>query len=276
LGIVFPREKWPQVRARKEFETPGVYILIGYGETDDDLPSVYIGEADGIRNRIESHSTDKDKDFWSLGIAFASTNQGLNKAHVQWLEYALVKRAKEVKQCKLENGNILQEPALTESDRADTEAFLQEIYQILPLVDVRVFQTPKVIATPKTQSSSDTAFPNAAEPDDVDTIIVPARPDGFKEVFLGENRWRAVRISFGKLKKIRWIAGYQTAPVSAITHIAPVDHIEPYGDEKKYQLIFSEPAKEIPKIPGDVQGGMQGPRYTSRSRLLQAKKLSDL
>jgi hypothetical protein len=27
-----------------------------------------------------------------------------------------------------------------------------------------------------------------------DTIIVPAREDGFSELFLGENRWYAIRI----------------------------------------------------------------------------------
>ncbi len=29
LGIVFPREKWPTTRPRREFGRPGVYILTG-------------------------------------------------------------------------------------------------------------------------------------------------------------------------------------------------------------------------------------------------------
>jgi hypothetical protein len=67
-------------------------------------------------------------------------------------------------------------------------------------------------------------------------------------------------------------------PVSAITHYAPVDRIEPYGESGKYKVVFSEPAKEIAPIPfGDApSGAMQGPRYTSFERLKSAKSVSEL
>lgn len=279
LGIAFPREKWNEARQRKEFDSAGVYILIGYGENDDDLATLYIGEGDGIRDRIDSHSVNKD--FWSWGIAFVSTNRGLNKAHVQWLEYALLKRAKEVGQCKLDNGNTPQEPGLTESEKADTRGFLREICQILPLVGLRALETPKAIVAPKTKSTSEaTLVPATVASSDPDTIVVPAQMEGFKKTFLGENCWHAIRISGGMLDKIRWIAGYQTQPISAITHIAPVDHIEPYGDGKKYKVVFSEPAKEIGPIQkGNTptpKGFMQGPRYTTYSKLINAKDLGEL
>jgi hypothetical protein len=97
-------------------------------------------------------------------------------------------------------------------------------------------------------------------------------------VFIGENKWRAIRISGGMREKIKYIAAYRTAPDSAITHIAPIDHIESYGDNGKYQLVFSEPAKPIGPIPfGNApSGSMQGPRYTTRSKLLSAKTVSDV
>jgi hypothetical protein len=71
------------------------------------------------------------------------------------------------------------------------------------------------------------------------------------------------------LPKIKYIAGYQTQPVSAITHVAPVARIEPYGDNGKYQLLFSEPAKEIVQIPlGSASpGAMQGPWNLQNSAL---------
>ena len=80
------------------------------------------------------------------------------------------------------------------------------------------------------------------------------------------------------LDKVKYIAGYQTQPVSAITHYAPVDRIEPYGDRGKYKLIFSEDARPLGPIPfGDApRGAMQGPRYTTLKKLKAAKKLSDL
>ena len=80
------------------------------------------------------------------------------------------------------------------------------------------------------------------------------------------------------LARIKYIAAYQTLPVSAVTHYAPVTRIEPYGEEDKCKLIFSEKAKPIGPIPfGDApQGTMQGPRYTSLSKLLTATKLTDM
>ena len=64
----------------------------------------------------------------------------------------------------------------------------------------------------------------------------------------------------------------------AITHYAPVDRIEPYGESGKYKLVFSAKAKPITPIPfGDApQGTMQGIRYTTFSQLMAAKKLTDL
>jgi hypothetical protein len=81
------------------------------------------------------------------------------------------------------------------------------------------------------------------------------------------------------LPKIKYVAAYQTAPVSAITHWAPVAKIEPYGSEGKFRLDFAGPAKvlERPVPLGDAAtGSMQGPRYTSLKKLMSANKLSDL
>jgi hypothetical protein len=275
LGITFPREKWPEIKKRSEFNKTGVYILVGYQE-DDDLPTLYIGQGDGIGSRIDAHY--QSKDFWNWALAFVSTNDGLNRAHITWLEYALVKRAGETKRCHLDNGNTPQEPALTEAEKADTKAFLEEMFQILPLVGLRAFEHPKVVAAPKTQLATSPKPPPKGGDDVIDTMIVPAKIEGFEETFLGENCWYAVRISGGMLKKIKYVAAYQTQPVSAITHYAPVDHIEPYGNEGKYKLVFSAPAQPIGPIPrGDApKGTLQGSIYRSLAQLKQAKTIADL
>ena len=199
LGITFPREKWPEIKKRQEFAKTGVYILVGYGE-DDDLPTIYIGQGDGIGTRLESHY--QNKDFWNWALAFVSASDGLNRAHITWLEYALVKRALEVKRCHLDNGNTPQEPALTEAEKADTKGFLGEMLQILPLVGLRAFERPKAVSAPKAKLPSSTIkSPKKTTHAEVDTMIVPAKTEGFEDVFLGENCWYAVRISGGMLKK---------------------------------------------------------------------------
>jgi hypothetical protein len=121
--------------------------------------------------------------------------------------------------------------------------------------------------------------PTSTDLDDLDTIVVPAKEDGFKEVFLGEKCWYQIRISVAMLNKIKYIAAYQVAPVSAITHIAEVEKIEKYKDTGKYILYFKGAAKQINKIvlAGNAKGkAPQAPRYTSYTKLLEAKTLDDI
>jgi len=91
LGITFPREDWPKIKQRVEFGRAGVYILIGR-VTDDDLPTIYIGQGDVLRPRLDSHFANKD--FWSSAAVFVSSaaGGGLNRAHATWLEHALIHR----------------------------------------------------------------------------------------------------------------------------------------------------------------------------------------
>jgi len=115
--------------------------------------------------------------------------------------------------------------------------------------------------------------------EDLDTIVVPANEEGFNETFLGENCWYAIRISSAMKKRIKYIAGYQTAPVSAITYFAEVERIEKYKDTSKYIVYFKDKASRIgpvtlpPKSKGLVP---YSPRYTSLNKLLKAKTLGDI
>lgn len=281
VGVVFPRERWQAVRSRAEISRTGVYILVGYKEGDEDLPTLYIGEGDAVRDRIDSHV--QTKEFWEHGYAFTTSNSGLNKAHVRWLERELIQQAKRAGRSKLDNGTAPPEPPLSEAERADSRAFLREILQVLPIMGLRAFDEPKPVATPRAPAGAQLAASLTAAasvaglPDDV-VVVVPAQEEGFKAVFLGERRWRSIRISGGKLQQIRYVAAYQTKPISAVTHYAPVATIEPYGEEGKYQLILSGPAVAVgPVSLADAPAGlMQGPRYTTLRRLLGAKKLMDL
>jgi hypothetical protein len=115
---------------------------------------------------------------------------------------------------------------------------------------------------------------------EIDTIVVPARDEGFENVFLGEDRWWEIRLHTSRIPKIKYIDAYRVAPTSAITHVAPVDSIEPWHDTGKYVLNFTEPAQKLDQPRSLVSKGkvpaLRGPRYTSYERLMQAKILDEV
>lgn len=119
----------------------------------------------------------------------------------------------------------------------------------------------------------------SVSPEDIDTIVVPAQEEGFQSAFIESNAWWQIRISVSMLDKIKYIAAYRTAPVSAITHVAEVDRIERYKDTNKYILYFKESAKAIPyiELDKDKKGvAPQASRYTNYARLMSATKLSEV
>ena len=109
-----------------------------------------------------------------------------------------------------------------------------------------------------------------------DTIIVPARKEGFDRVFLGEHCWYAIRISATRIPQLKYIAGYQVAPESAITHIAEIKDIIPADEEGKYKVIFAKPAKKIDPITMGSKTKIQGPAYCEFKKLETAKTVDDL
>jgi hypothetical protein len=89
-------------------------------------------------------------------------------------------------------------------------------------------------------------------PDDIDTVVVPAREDGFQDVFLGEDRWYSVRINETVQPQIKYIAAYQVAPVSAITH-------------RKKNTLPKLTQKLTSTFGMGAVGGMPVPRYFGAS-----------
>jgi hypothetical protein len=148
LGIVCPRSLLGESKSRAEFARTGVYVLVGESETSG-LPTVYVGESDSIRPRLEQHASKKD--FWTAVTFFVSKDDNLNKAHVQYLESRLVGLASEAKRCVLDNGNVPAPPSLSEADRADAEGFLDEMLLCFPIVGLDVFDQPAAPASGATR-----------------------------------------------------------------------------------------------------------------------------
>lgn len=154
-----------------------------------------------------------------------------------------------------------------------TNATGERIYQFEPfLADVVV---PSAALSGDTRRNDDM---RAIDPSDIDTIVVPAQEEGFRKTALGEHRWYEVRIHGSYIPRVKHLAVYRVSPISAITHVAPVQSIEPWQNSGKYVLNFAEPLKEIGPlklVPGGRIRAPQNIRYTSYERLVSATNLDE-
>ena len=128
-AIAAPRTELDDLFKREELDKAGVYILVGT-DSESGRSRAYIGEAEVIRDRLKQHRT---RDFWVSIIVFVSKDENLTKAHIRYLEGRLIVEANEVGRAILENG-VSSGSKLPEADRADMEAFLSRIRQLLPVL----------------------------------------------------------------------------------------------------------------------------------------------
>jgi hypothetical protein len=149
-ALVFPRTSYAQVKQRAESNETGVYLLIGPSESGLG-ETRYIGEGDPVRPRLDNHFSKKD--FWTRAVFFIAPTV-FNKAHVQYLESSLLRLAREANRVTLDNANTPAPPTLSEPERTDMEAFLQNILLLLPLFGVHAFAKVKPAAAMQTATKS--------------------------------------------------------------------------------------------------------------------------
>ncbi len=277
IGVAFPREAFSELKGhdfiRAYMERAGVYMLIG----EMSEQTIYIGEADPIRDRLKQHLSRVD---WQWAVFFVDALHGLGKTEVQHLEAELLNIAHKCKTSLITNKNRPTHPNMSPAARAAVSVFLGEILSIVPLIGIRAFREVESYLDTEGDVTPITGF---------DTIVVPAYEEGFKETFLDENRWYAIKIQAKLIPQIKYIAAYVTAPVSAITHIAEIDKIEPYeegqdasessGKAVKYIVTFKGSAQKIGPIPladGGITVVPRSPRYSKRQTLLSAKRMADV
>ncbi|MFO3395012.1 hypothetical protein SCZ83_16590, partial [Legionella pneumophila serogroup 8] len=114
-------------------------------------------------------------------------------------------------------------------------------------------------------------------PLEIDTIVVPIREQWFQN-FLTESRYYGLRLESSMRERIKYIACYRVSPISAITHLAKIKSIEPWGNTGKWFINF-EKIEEIKAISLNKNGKVKAPqnhRYTLRNKLLNATTLDDI
>jgi hypothetical protein len=260
--------------------------------TNHEDPKLFVVENDLSSHQHLKHIAVQILEF---SLSFESSKLAIKAI----IKEALQKRPDDWKLCEAfakknnyENVDFLLERMIHKPDSFNALLVIDELGEELETVLISRFKLPVEVITLKRYKNKkhqilyefepflndvaeDTAVVDVSE---LDTIVVPAREDGFNAVFLDENAWYAIRVNASMIPKIKYIAAYQVAPVSAITHIATVKSIEQYKDTNKYIVSFTERATPIKRVPiGKIKGkAPQSPRYSSRERILSAASLDSV
>lgn len=136
-----PRSLITNRKNLEEFNRPGIYILLG--PKDDVVQRIYIGEGDPTIDRLLDHNAKKD--FWTTVVCCTtSTNHGLHKAEIQYLESRLYEIAFKLKIADLDNRNAPQPPTLSPSEIAKVESYLATLLELAPLMGIDAFENPNI------------------------------------------------------------------------------------------------------------------------------------
>jgi len=127
-AIACPRNRLNELKNWPESSKPGVYFLFE-GRFGSSKPMAYIGESENVTQRLTNH--DRNKDFWSEVVVFTSKDENLTKAHIKYLESALVSLSKEADRYELVNGNTPPESSLPRADRDAIEEFIENARMVL-------------------------------------------------------------------------------------------------------------------------------------------------
>jgi hypothetical protein len=132
----------------KRLDVPGVYLLIGppdrmIGGTPQHEVQLYVGQADSVAERLDSHLKNEKKKWWRIAVALRRTDKNpLNLSQCKFLESRLCALALKAEKCSLANGNAPQLPAMSVSEQSNTEDFLQKAVVILTALGWTFFQPP--------------------------------------------------------------------------------------------------------------------------------------
>lgn len=135
-GYKIPRIKIRECGDRPELGDPGVYLL--FGRDEDNNNQIYVGEAENVLKRLNQQLAKKE--FWNEAIAFISKDENLNKAHIKYLENKLHHTADTINRYEINNSVTPTKPTISETDEAEMEEFLLNIKTLTNTLGHKVFE----------------------------------------------------------------------------------------------------------------------------------------
>lgn len=125
---------------RDDITQAGVYFL--FCKEDDGSDSVYIGEAENVKDRLVQHLRDyqseKEKYYWSTAVVFIGRN--LNKALIRYLENRFVEIARASKRYLVLTKNTYRNTVMKESQIAVMEEFVDNVKILINALGYKVLE----------------------------------------------------------------------------------------------------------------------------------------
>lgn len=115
-AVLIPRSDLAQAKKRPELDHVAIYFLFGESE-DQAKPIVYVGQTEDVRKRMDYHNGNKD--FWRTAVLGISKTHSFTQAHIRYLEWYCIKRAREIGRFTLDNDQMPTKPFVTEAMEAD-------------------------------------------------------------------------------------------------------------------------------------------------------------
>lgn len=125
---------------RDDITQAGVYFL--FCKEDDDSDSVYIGEAENVKDRLVQHLRDyqseKEKYYWNTAVIFIGRD--LNKALIRYLENRFVEIARASKRYLVLTKNTYRNTVMKESQIAVMEEFIDNVKILINALGYKVLE----------------------------------------------------------------------------------------------------------------------------------------
>ena len=125
---------------REDIKQAGVYFL--FCKEDDESDSVYIGEAENVKERLCQHlrdyQTEKEEYYWNCAVIFIGRD--LNKALIRYLENRLVEIARECRRCTVLTKNTYKNTVMKESQISTMEEFIDNVKILINTLGYKILE----------------------------------------------------------------------------------------------------------------------------------------
>jgi len=154
IGYRIPRKGIEKNKDREHLKQAGIYFL--FGKTDDEAKgAIYIGQAikrqngEGILYRLQEHTKDKDKEFWTEAIAFTTTDENAD-IDLNYLEHMFYKLVENANRYEIKNRNTPNPGVVSEDKKSTLDKIIEDVKIATGLLGHNVF-----ISEPTKSVSSD-------------------------------------------------------------------------------------------------------------------------